>query len=60
MLRMLLTYIIARYGKTVVKMMAHQKRFVSERIGIARGKLKTPANLDQDNEAIAALFGVDE
>ena len=49
--------VIARYGKPVVKMTAYQEKPVSRRIGIAKGKLKTPANLDKYNDEIAALFG---
>ena len=30
---------------------------VSRRIGIAKGRLKTPEDLDRDNEEIVALFG---
>ena len=49
--------VIARYGKPVVKMTAYQEKPVSSRIGIAKGKLKSPKDLDQHNEEIAALFG---
>ncbi len=49
--------VIARYGKPVVKMTAYQEKPVSRRIGIAKGKLKTPENLDKHNDEIAALFG---
>lgn len=51
------TVIIARYGKPVVKMTIYQDIPVSRRIGIAKGRLKTPEDLDCDNEEIAALFG---
>lgn len=51
------TIIIARYGKPVVKMTAVRDQPVSKRIGIAKGKLKSPKDLDQHNEEIAALFG---
>ena len=30
---------------------------VSKRIGAAKGKLKSPKDLDQDNETISGLFG---
>ena len=49
--------IIARYGKPVVKMTVYQDKPVSRRIGVAKGKLKTPVDLDRDNAEIEALFG---
>ena len=49
--------IIARYGKPVAKMTLYQDAPVSKRIGIAKGKLKSPDDLDQHNDEIAALFG---
>ena len=49
--------VIARYGKPVVKMTAYQEKPVSRRIGVAKGKLKSPEDLDAHNEEIAALFG---
>ncbi len=49
--------IIARYGKPVVKMTVYNDAPVSRRIGIAKGKLKSPNDLDRDNEEIAKLFG---
>ncbi len=49
--------IIARYGKPVVKMVIYNDVPVSKRIGAAKGRLKTPKDLDADNEEIAALFG---
>lgn len=49
--------IIARYGKPVVKMTAYQEKPVTKRIGVAKGKLKSPRNLDQYNDEIADLFG---
>ncbi len=49
--------IIARYGKPVVKMSIYNDVPVSNRIGIAKGKFEAPADLDQDNSKIAALFG---
>ena len=30
---------------------------VSKRIGVAKGKLKSPVNLDEHNDEVAALFG---
>ena len=48
--------IIARYGKPVVKMSIYNDVPVSNRIGIAKGKFEAPADLDQENSNIAALF----
>lgn len=49
--------IIARYGKPVVKMVIYNETPASKRIGVAKGKLKSPEDLDQYNDEIASLFG---
>ena len=49
--------IIARYGKPVAKMEAYHAVPASKRIGIAKGKIKSPKDLDQFNEEISDLFG---
>ncbi len=49
--------VIARYGKPVVKMVTYNSTPVSKRIGVAKGKLKSPVDLDQYNDEIAAMFG---
>ena len=49
--------VIARYGKPVVKMVTYSDTPVSKRIGVAKGKLKSPEDLDQYNDEIAAMFG---
>ena len=49
--------IISRYGKPVVKMVVYNDAPVSKRIGVAKGKLKSPEDLDQYNDEIAAMFG---
>ena len=49
--------IIARYGKPVVKMTSYTDTPVSNRIGVAKGKLKSPDDLDRYNDEIAQLFG---
>ena len=49
--------IIARYGKPVVKMVIYNEEPVSKRIGVAKGKLKSPDDLDKHNDEIVALFG---
>ena len=51
------TVVIARYGKPVVKMVTYKEVPVSRRIGVAKGKLKSPEDLDKYNDEIAALFG---
>ena len=50
---------IARRGKPVVKLVLINDKPISNRIGIAQGKLKSPADLDAHNNEIAALFGGD-
>ena len=49
--------IIARYGKPVVKMTLYNDAPVSKRIGIAKGRLKSPEDLDLYNDEIAEQFG---
>lgn len=49
--------VIARYGKPVVKLVLYTDVPVSKRIGIAKGKLKSPDDLDKYNNEIAELFG---
>ena len=49
--------IIARYGKPVVKMVVYNDAPVLRRIGVAKGKLKSPENLDQYNDEIVEIFG---
>ena len=49
--------IIARHGKPVVKMVVYNEAPVSKRIGVAKGQLKSPDNLDQYNDEIAEMFG---
>ena len=49
--------VIARYGKPVVKMTIYNDAPVSKRIGIVKGKLKSPDDLDRYNDEIADLFG---
>ena len=49
--------VIARYGKPVVKMTLCRDVPVSKRIGVAKGKLKSPDDLDRYNEEIAEQFG---
>ena len=49
--------VIARYGKPAAKLVACNEAPVSKRIGVAKGKLKSPENLDQYNDEIAEMFG---
>ena len=48
---------IARRGKPIAKLVLINEKPVSNRIGIAEGRLKSPADLDAHNDEIAALFG---
>ena len=48
---------IARYGKPVVKIVTFNEVPVSKRIGVAKGKLKSPDDLDKYNDEITELFG---
>ena len=49
--------IIARYGKPVAKMVVYKDVPVTKRIGVAKGKLQSPEDLDRFNDEIAAAFG---
>lgn len=49
--------IVARHGKPVVKMTVYNDAPVSKRIGAARGRLKSPDDLDRYNDEIRLLFG---
>ena len=49
--------IIARYGRPVAKLVTYSDAPVQKRIGIAKGKLKSPDDLDKYNDEIAEMFG---
>lgn len=49
--------ILARSGKPVAEMKSYHGNSVSGRIGIAKGKLKSPEDLDQYEDEIAGMFG---
>lgn len=49
--------IIARYGKPVAKMTVYNDAPVSKRIGVAKGRLPSPDDLDRYNGEIVRLFG---
>ena len=51
--------IIVRSGKPVVRLTAYTGVPVEKRIGVARGKLKAPDDLDMYDDEIADLFGGD-
>lgn len=50
--------VVARNGKPVVKMILFDEVPVENRIGIAKGKLEYPDNIDEFNDEIAEMFGV--
>ncbi|MBQ9348682.1 MAG: hypothetical protein IJT94_15325 [Oscillibacter sp.] len=50
--------IIIRQGKPVARVTAVQDAKPSKRIGVARGRLKVPEDLDKYNDEIAELLGV--
>jgi antitoxin (DNA-binding transcriptional repressor) of toxin-antitoxin stability system len=49
--------IIARYGKPVVKMVICNDTPISKRLGVAKGKIKAPDDIDKYNDEIVNLFG---
>ena len=53
------TVIITRHEMPVVKMTLYHDTPVSKRIGLAKGKLKTPVDLDRNNTGIETMFGGD-
>ena len=50
------TIIVSRYGKPVAQITRYQETSPTKRIGIAKGKFKSPVDIDRDNEEIAALM----
>ena len=48
--------VIARNGKPAARLVPLQKKPVGQRIGIAKGKFKSPDNIDGANDLIAKLF----
>ncbi len=50
--------VIARYGKPAAKIVPLDDKTVSQRIGVAKGKLKSPVDLDEHNDEVASLFGI--
>lgn len=49
--------IVSRHGRPVMKMVSVYDAPIESRIGIAKGELKSPADLDVGNDEIAAMFG---
>ena len=49
--------VIARNGKPAAKLVRFAGRPAGQRIGVARGKIEIPDNIDTDNAEIARLFG---
>ena len=52
--------VVARNGKPIVKMTLFDEVPVENRIGIAKGKLAYPEDIDEFNDEIADMFGVDQ
>ena len=48
--------IIARYGKPVAQLTLYNNQSTSKRIGVAKGKFKSPVDFDKDNEEIANML----
>lgn len=48
--------IIARHGRPAAKLVPIQALPTAERIGVAKGLFEIGESIDQDNDAIAALF----
>lgn len=49
--------VIARYGEPVAVLSAYKKPSPSKRIGVGKGIIDAPNNLDQHNDEIEELFG---
>jgi antitoxin (DNA-binding transcriptional repressor) of toxin-antitoxin stability system len=50
--------IIARNGRPVARLVALREMPTHARIGVARGQFAAPADIDQANAEVAALFSV--
>lgn len=48
---------ICRYNKPVAKLTKASSAPTANRIGIAKGKLQSPKDLDMDNDQIEEMFG---
>lgn len=49
--------VIARYGKPIAKLVSCRENPIEKRIGVAKGKLKSPDDIDKYNDEIAEIFG---
>ena len=49
--------VIARNGRPVARLVATRTVSAERRIGVARGVFRVPDTIDEDEPAIAALFG---
>lgn len=50
------TIVVSRYGKPVAKIILYDNAPVSKRIGVAKGKFKSPVDFDKDNAEIAGML----
>jgi len=50
--------VIARNGRPAARLVPLAGSPRGQRIGVARGKFVVPESIDDDNEAVAALFGL--
>ncbi len=48
--------IISRHGKAVARLTAFSRQPTGKRIGIAKGKITIPDDIDADNQVIAGMF----
>lgn len=48
--------IISRNSRPVVRLVPVAEVILEHRIGVAKGRFVTPANIDASNEQVAALF----
>jgi antitoxin (DNA-binding transcriptional repressor) of toxin-antitoxin stability system len=52
--------IIACNGRKVVRLVPLEQTEATRRMGVAKGKLEQPDDIDADNDAITKLFAGDE
>jgi antitoxin (DNA-binding transcriptional repressor) of toxin-antitoxin stability system len=52
--------VITRDGKPAARIVALREAQAGSRLGVARGQFVVPDSIDDDNAAIAALFGADD
>lgn len=48
--------IIARNGKPAARLVPLGRKAQGKRLGVAKGRFKVPADIDQHNEEVSALF----